>query len=324
MIRRFTRLGALAAAICFTLTPAWAEDYRIAFMTFGIPEYPADVITEMNNYPLVKDGTIKLTVLDGRYDAGTQSNQMETVITQKFDAVIFSPIDADAAAAPIARAKEAGIPVVVTVVGANSNDLTSFVCTDDVESGRLITKHVVSKIGGKGNVVVLEGPIGQSSQIARRQGIDEVLAENLEVKLLTSKPANWSRAEGLALMENWISLYGDQINGVISENDEMALGAIQALEARGMIDKVAVASVDGIQDGIRAVKEGHLYTVYKSAHAEGQGSLDVAMRAIKGDSFKPISDVWEKTLEWKGGTEKRYVVPWAEVTPENADTFLKK
>ena len=193
-----------------------------------------------------------------------------------------------------------------------------------MESGRLINEHLVNKIGGKGNVVVLEGPIGQSSQIARRQGIDEVLSKHPEVKLLTSKPANWSRAEGLATMENWLSSYGDSINGVISENDEMALGAIEALDARGLTTKVAVASVDGIQDGIRAVKSKGLFTVFKSAHAEGQGSLDVAMRAIIGDKFKPLSDVWSKTLDWKGGTEKRYVVPWAAVTPANADQFLKQ
>lgn len=313
----------LAAAAALTGNPAWAKTYNIAFMTFGIPEYPADVISEMNKYPLVKDGTIKLNVIDGRYDAGTQDSQMDTVITQKYDAVIFSPIDADAAAGPIARAKQAGIPVIVTVVGANSEDLTSFVCTDDVESGRLITNHVIDKMGGKGNVVILEGPIGQSSQIARRQGIDEVLAKHPDVKLLTSKPANWSRAEGLTTMENWIATYGDAINGVISENDEMALGAIQALDARGMTSKVAVASVDGIQDGVRAVKSKGLFTVYKSAHAEGQGSLDVAMRAIVGEKFKPLSDVWTKTLDWKDGTAKRYVVPWVAVTPANADQFLR-
>ncbi|MCX5493348.1 substrate-binding domain-containing protein [Kaistia dalseonensis] len=323
MKHRLMMLAATAAILAST-TVTWAAQYKIALMPFGLPEYMSTFVNEIQQHPLVKDGTVEITVLDGRFDASVQSNQMDTLITQKVDAIIFSPIDADAAAAPVARAQEAGIPVVGAVTRANSDLLFAYVGTNDVEGGANITEHLVEELGGKGNVVILEGPIGNSPQLLRRQGIDSVLAKNPDIKLLASKTANWSRAEGLAVMENWLSLYGDQINGVIAQNDEMALGAIQALEAKGLTTKqVKVVSIDGIQDAVRAVKTHGLYTLFKSAHHEGQGALDLAVRAAAGDSYQPKADIWQSDMKWNGGTAKQYNVPWIAVTPENADKFLK-
>lgn len=323
MTRRLTMLAATVAILAST-TMTWAAQYKIALMPFGLPEYMSTFVNEIQQHPLVKDGTVEITVLDGRFDASVQSNQMDTLITQKVDAIIFSPIDADAAAAPVARAQAAGIPVVGAVTRANSDLLFAYVGTNDVEGGANITEHLVEELGGKGNVVILEGPIGNSPQLLRRQGIDSVLAKNPDIKLLASKTANWSRAEGLAVMENWLSLYGDQINGVIAQNDEMALGAIQALEAKGLTTKqVKVVSIDGIQDAVRAVKTHGLYTLFKSAHHEGQGALDLAVRAAAGDSYQPKADIWQSDMKWDGGTAKQYNVPWIAVTPENADKFLK-
>ncbi len=323
MKRRLITLAATAALLMSTAA-SWAAEYKIALMPFGLPEYMSTFVNEIQQHPLVKDGTVEITVLDGRFDASVQSNQMDTLITQKVDAIIFSPIDADAAAAPVARAAAAEIPVIGAVTRANSDQLFGYVGTNDVEGGTNITEHLVKELGGKGNIVLLEGPIGNSPQLLRREGIDEVLAKNPDIKLLASKSANWSRAEGLSVMENWLNLYGDQINGVIAQNDEMALGAIQALEAKGLTtDKVKVVSIDGIQDALRAVKTHGLYTLYKSAHHEGQGALDLAVRAAAGDAYEPKADIWQGDMKWQGGTAIQYDVPWIEVTPENADKFLK-
>lgn len=323
------KLKALLASATFALiglgNQASAEQYDITVMPFGLSEYMANWVDEIQKHPLVQDGTIKITVLDGKFDAATQGNQMDTVITQKADAVIFAPIDSDAAVAPIERAVAAGIPVITSVTGANTDKMYGDIVTDNVEGGKLITTEIVKMMGGKGNVVVQEGPIGNSPQIMRRKGIDEVLAANPDVQLLAAKTANWSRAEGLANMENWLSLYGDQINGVIAENDEMALGSIQALEAKGFTtDQIKVVSIDGINDGLRAAKEGKLFTLYKPAHMEGQGAVDLAMSAIVGESYEPKADFWGKDMEWKDGTAKAYTVPWLPVTAENAEGLMKK
>lgn len=323
------KLKALLASATFALmglgNQASAEQYNITVMPFGLSEYMANWVDEIQKHPLVQDGTIKITVLDGKFDAATQSNQMDTVITQKADAVIFAPIDSDAAVAPIERAVAAGIPVITSVTGANTDKMYGDIVTNNVEGGKLITEEIVKMLGGKGNVVIQEGPIGNSPQIGRRKGIDEVLAANPGMALLAAKTANWSRAEGLANMENWLSLYGDKINGVIAQNDEMALGSIQALEAKGFTtDQIKVVSIDGINDGLRAAKDGKLFTLYKSAHMEGQGAVDLAMSAILGATYQPKADFWGKEIEWKDGTAKAYTVPWIPVTAENAEGLMTK
>ncbi|WP_439615269.1 substrate-binding domain-containing protein [Shinella sp.] len=321
---KLKKLALMAAALTLMSTQsAWSE-YRIALMPFGLPEYMSTFVNEIEQHPLVKDGTVKITVLDGRFDASVQSNQMDTLITQRVDAIIFSPIDSEAATAPVARAAAAGIPVIGAVTKANSDQMFAYIGTNDVDGGRIIAEHMASELKGAGNVVILEGPIGNSPQLLRREGIDGVLAKNPELKLLASKTANWSRAEGLAVMENWLSLYGDAVNGVIAENDEMALGAIQAIEGKGLdTAKVKVVAIDGIQDGIRAVKSHGLFTLFKSAHHEGQGALDLALRAVVGESYEPKADIWQGDMTWAGGTAKQYDVPWIEITPANADKFLK-
>lgn len=303
---------------------AQKQTYRIAVMPFGLPEYMSRWTNEMRQHPLVKDGTVKMTVLDGKFDAMVQSNQMDTAITEKYDAIIFAPIDFQAAVAPIARATAAKIPVVGSVTRAGSDKLFAYIGTNDIDGGRIEATQLVKQLNGKGNIVLLEGPIGNSPQLLRRQGINQVLAANPGIKLLAAKTANWSRAEGLTVMENWLSLYGDKINGIISENDEMALGAIEALRSKKIDPKtVAIVSIDGIPDGQRAVKDGNLFTLYKDAHSEGQGAMDLAIRAIVGESYQPKSDIWSKGMQWKSGTAKQYDVPWVPLTKANVDQFLK-
>ena len=323
-MKLLVRLALVTVLVTSAAAHAQKATYRIAVMPFGLPEYMSRWANEMREHPLVKDGTVKLTVLDGKFDAMVQSNQMDTVITQKFDAVIFAPIDYQAAAAPIARAAVAKIPVVGSVTRAGSDKLFAYIGTNDVEGGKLETEHLVDALNGKGNVVILEGPIGNSPQLLRRQGIQQVLTSKPDIKILASKTANWSRAEGLTVTENWLSLYGPKINGVIAENDEMALGAIEAMRSKKMdLKAISVVSIDGIPDGQRAVKQGTLFSLYKDAHSEGQGALDLALRAVIGTSYKPRSDIWLKGMAWKDGTAKQYDVPWVPLTTANVDQYLK-
>lgn len=322
-LNRMLGVAAIAwAALASTLHAA--DPVKITVMPFGLNEYMANWVDEIKNHPAVKNGSVQLHVLDGRFDPGTQSNQIDTAIASKTDAIIFAPIDEAAATAPIIRAVAASIPVVTSVTTAKSDKLSADIVTNNVEGGRIIAAKLAEMLDGKGNVVLLEGPIGNSPQILRRQGIDEVLAKETGLKLLADKSANWSRAEGMQVMENWLSLYGDQINGVIAENDEMALGAIQAIQAKGLsAETIKVVAIDGINDGLRAVKVGKLFTLYKPSHEEGQGAVDLALRAVLGDGYKPQADFWDKQMEWKDGTAGKYDVPWVAVTSENVDSLLK-
>ncbi|HDR9488253.1 TPA: substrate-binding domain-containing protein [Burkholderia aenigmatica] len=306
-----------------------AKPLRIGAAVYGLKgEFMQMWTNALKAHPAVKDGSVQITVFDGNYDALTQSNQFDTMITQKYDAIIFVPIDKAAGAAAVAKAAAAHIPVVGSNTRVSGDKLTSYVGNDDVVAGRMEAEAIVTAIGGKGNVVIIEGPIGQSAQIDRSQGIQEVLAKHPGVKVLEHKTANWSRAESLGLVENWLTAHPGQINGIIAENDDEALGAIQALKSKGIDPKkLPVAGIDGITDGVAAVKRGEMTTFFQDSRAQAQGALDVALRAVQGASYKPRSEIWADygaKMPWGDGTAKSYTVPWTQVTPGNADEYLKK
>jgi putative xylitol transport system substrate-binding protein len=248
------------------------------------------------------------------------------MINQHYDAIIFAPIDADAAASAVEEASKAHIPVIGTNTRANTDLLTSYVGSDDVRSGYLEAKAVLDKIGCKGNVVIIEGPIGISAQVQRSEGNKKALAECPNVKVLAMKTANWSRAEAQTLMEDWLTRYRGRINGVIGQNDEMALGAIEAIKAANLkVNDFAIAGIDGITDALLAVKSGEMTSILQDANAQAQGSIDVAIRQVDGPSYKPQSAIWAQypQMPWDGGTAKNYNVPWTPVTAQNVDALLK-
>ena len=323
-----TAAALIAAATCMHPAVAQQKNYNVGVAVYGLKgEFMQLWANALKEHPLVKNGTVKITVYDGKYDALTQNNQFDTMITQKVDGILFVPIDIQAGAEPVAKAAAAKIPVVGSNTRVNSDKLTSYVGSNDVIAGEMEAESVIKSIGGKGNVVILEGPIGQSAQIERRKGNQNVLAKYKDVKVLEMKTANWSRAEALSLMENWLTAHSGKINGIIGQNDEMALGAIEAVKAKGIDPKtIPTAGIDGVKDAVRAVKAGNMVSVLQDASAQAQGSLDVLLRNIIGASYKPQSAIWahykSAGLEWGNGTDKAYSIPWTPITTRNADAML--
>ncbi len=320
-------LIALASATALLATSAAAQEkIKIGAAPYGLnAEFMQIWTAALQDHPAVKSGEVELTVFDGRYDALVQQDQFKTMITQKYNAIIFAPIDVDAGAAAVQSAVDAGIPVIGSNTRVNSDQLTSYVGSDDTVSGYLEAKSVLDKIGCKGNVVIIEGPVGQSAQIQRLEGNKKALAECPDVKVLEDQTANWSRAEAQTLMENWLTAHPNQINGIIGQNDEMALGAIEAIKAAGLdVKSFAIAGIDGVTDALRAVKAGEMTSILQDARAQAQGALDLAIyNARKGD-YKPESDIWTtyKDMPWNDGKDKTYNVPWTPVTAENVDRLL--
>lgn len=256
-----------------------------------------------------KELGVDIEVFDGNYDVNTQIAQFENMISQKYDAIIFSPVDVDAMGVAVDKAVKAGIPVFGVNTRVNSDKLTSYIGSNDVSAGEIEMNYIVEKMGPKGNIVIMEGPIGSSAQVQRKEGIHNVLQKYPDIKVLAEKTANWSRSEGLSLMENWMQAFQGQINAVVSQNDEMALGAVQALEGKGFKnrDEIPVIGVDAISDALKAVKDGKLNaTVFQDAKGQGEKSIEVAVDYLKGKQI-----------------EQEYWIPFQLVTPENLDQFLK-
>ena len=251
-------------------------------------------------------GDVELTVVDAGGDAAKQLQQVETFISQKVDAIIMQPQEQEACSPAIDKAKAAGIPII------NCNSLTitepdAYVGSNDSESAEIAMTYIAKQLGGKGNVLMMHGHPGQTAEVKRTEGAMDILAQNPDMTLLDEQTADWDRAEAMTLMENWIQAYGDQINAVFCQNDEMALGALNALVQAGKKDNVLVVGVDAIDDALQSVKDGKMdATVYQDCKGQAEGAIEAAYKLAKGESV-----------------EKEILIPFILVTTENVDEYLK-
>ena len=243
---------------------------------------------------LGKRGVEKIADTDGatllwnsaNSDVNTQVSQIQQFINRKVDAIVIAAVNSSTLGPQVAAAKAAGIPVILTNLTANPDvmkEAVSYVGPDDVKAGENEATHAIAAIGGKGGVVVLEGPLGQSGEIDRTQGIKNVLAKNPGVTLLAMQPANWKRDEAYKVTQDFLSRYGTQIKAIIPENDDMAIGAGQALKEKGLAGKLPVVGVDGIKDGMRAIRSGDMIeTNLQDALLELGEAMQVAVDQVQG------------------------------------------
>jgi inositol transport system substrate-binding protein len=247
---------------------------------------------------------VQLIVNDAQRDAATQVRQAENFIAQNVDAIILNPCEFEASSPAVDEARAAGIPI-VNVNSETRSVPTAFVGSRDEESGRIAMEYIAQRLGGRGNVLMMQGFMGQAGQIKRDQGAREILAKNPGLKLLADQTADWDRAKAMTLMENWIQSYGPRIDAVFAHNDEMAIGAVIALEQAKRKDKVVVAGVDAITDGLQAVKQGRLdATVFQDAKGQGATAVETAVKIVRKQPYA-----------------KETFIPFQLVTKENVDQF---
>ena len=252
-----------------------------------------------------EENGIEFLSYDGNYDAATQLSQVETMIADGCDAIILNPQDAIACAAAVELAHKAGIPVVGVNTMVESDLLTSYVGSQDVSAGEDIMNYMIKYLAKDAfNIVIIEGPMGQSAQLQRIEGITNVMAKNPGVKELARNTANWSRSEAMGLMETWISTFGDEIDAVIAENDEMALGAREAIVAAGK--DIPCIGIDGITDAVAAIQSGNMIASdFQNAEGQMTGAIEIAAKAVAGETV-----------------EKFYWIPFEMITPENAADYV--
>ena len=262
---------------------------------------------------------VTLQVEDGGNDVNKQLSEIQNFIASKVDAIIVNPVDTSATAAITKLAADANIPLVyVNRQPANLDSLPAnqaFVASNEVDSGTLETKQICKllKDAGKGsgaNVYVIEGELSNQAAVQRTQDVKDVIAtpDCSFIKIIDLQTANWSRDKAQSLMANWITA-GTPYDAVISNNDEMALGALQAMKAAGVdTSKVIIGGVDATQDGLASMKAGDLkVTVFQDAAGQGKGALDAALALAKGDKV-----------------DRTVFVPFQLVTPDNMAQFMSK
>jgi ribose transport system substrate-binding protein len=294
-MRVLTTIAAVASAGALALTGCGAGDTtansstkRIGVSVYDMSSFITAGKEGMEAY--AKANNIELVWNSANLDVSTQANQIDSMVNQGVDAIIIVPIQADSLGPQVATTKAKGIPLIAVNTSLNNPDVAASVQPDDVAAGAQEMQMMADHLGGKGNIVVLQGPLGQSGEIDRTKGIKQVLSKYPDIKILAMDTANWKRDEAVNKMKNWISGFGNQIDAVVAENDDMGLGALQALKESGRTG-VPIVGIDGIEDGLNAVKSGDFIgTSLQNGTVELSAGLAVANALAKKEQVntKPV------------------------------------
>jgi inositol transport system substrate-binding protein len=230
-----------------------------------------------------KKQNVNLIESDGQGNADNQISQVQDFIARGVDAIILNPYDKEGSAHAVDLAVQAHKPiVVVNAIVSNLQKANAYVGSEDAEAGRIEAQRIMDILNGKGNVVIIHGPNGHSAEVQRSEGIKEILAKYPDVKVVAEQTANWDRAQALNLMENWLAS-GQKIDAVLAQNDEMALGALKAIESAGKQNDIAVIGIDAIPDALKAVQDGRMVgTVFQDARGQGTMAVDMAVQLVAG------------------------------------------
>jgi len=297
-------------------TPASAETIGVSMALFD-----DNFLTVLRNgiQKLGESKGVKVQIEDAQNDVAKQLDQVKNFVASGVDAIIVNPVDTSATEALSAAADSAGVPLVyVNRQPINLDKLPkkqAFVGSNEIESGTLEAFQVCQMLRAQGKTdgaraYILIGELQNQSAIQRTKDVHDVIGMDMcnFIKIIDEQTANYQRNQAQDLMTNWLSS-GEAFDAIFANNDEMAIGAIQALKAGGIgMDKVVVGGIDATQDALKAMQAGDLdVTVFQNAAGQGAGALDAALRLAKGE------DVPQKVY-----------IPFELVTPANIDKYLSK
>lgn len=230
------------------------------------------------------EGGAELLVADAQDDAQTQANDIQDLITQGVDVIVVNPVDSAAIVTSIESANSAGIPVLTVDRGADGGEVVSHIASDNVLGGELAGEYLFEQIGGEGQVAQLEGVAGTSAARDRGQGFQNALDEAEGVELVASQTANFNRDEGLTVAENILQA-NPEIGGIFAQNDEMALGAVEA--ARGAGVDLVIVGFDATDDALQAIEAGDMdATVAQQPVEMGRIAVENAIAVAQGEDVE--------------------------------------
>lgn len=293
----FASSMAVAAPVKVGVSIANFDDTFLTYMMDG-----------MKAYAKAHSADVEITFTDAKEDMAKQLDQVENFIVQKKDAIIIVPVDTSATA-PMTK-NIVGKNIKAVYVNRNPGNLPDgayYVGSEEIVAGRLQMEFLGEKLKGKGNVAILMGKLDNEGALKRTAGNEEVQKNKFSgIKILDKQTGLWQRNEGLAKTEDWINRFGKDLNAILCNNDDMALGAIQALKDKKRTD-IIVVGVDATPDALTSVSKGELAaTVFQDAAGQGGGGVEVALKAAKGEKVQ--KETW---------------IPFKLVTPENLSQFKK-
>jgi len=313
MVKRFPVLLTAAAIAVTCLTVSCGRSGKpktidIAFVTKALDSEWWQRVKSGAEEAARADPAVRLSVLapEREVNIDQQVAILENQITRRVSALAVAPAGASEVLPVLEHARAAGIPVLIVDTDINWPSKLSYIGADNQRAGRIAGEFIVSAIGGKGQVAVIRGILGVATHEDRLAGFRDAIAKSPGIVCVAVQPANSERSLGMSVMENILTSHPD-VRAVFATNDQMAMGAVEAIAARNLTGKVAIVGVDATSEAVRAVQAGRL-TADVAMHPEllGRSAVEAAIKADRGEPVAKRIDTGE-TL----------------VTKENAAQFLR-
>jgi len=300
----------LGTALGLIGLPALAET-RIGITMASFDNPHLTVLLNAMSDEAARHDDVTLVLEDAQLDVARQLNQVQNFAANGLDAIIVNAVDGDSTAAITAAARDAGIPLVYVnhppaELDAGMPEGTAYVGSAERDAGRFQAEAVCRLMDGQGTALILMGPLENRAALVRTETVEEMFAsDDCKIDVLEKQTANWNRVQAQDLVSSWLTA-GLEFDAIVANNDEMAIGAMQALKASGRsMDDVVIAGIDATADGLAALQAGDLdVTVFQNTVEQGHVAVRAAIAAANGEALE--AEGW---------------VPFEPVTAENLSQY---
>jgi ribose transport system substrate-binding protein len=229
---------------------------------------------------------VELLVSDAQDDAQTQADDIQNFITQGVDVIVINPVDSAAIVTSVEAANQADIPVVTVDRAAEGGEITAHIASDNVQGGRMAGEYLIEEIGGSGQVAQLEGIAGTSAARDRGEGFQQAIDAASGVEVVANQTANFDRDEGFTVAQNVFQGNPD-LAGVFAQNDEMALGAVEAAREAGILQDLVIVGFDAVPDALEAIEAGDMAaTIAQQPDLMGREAVEAAAALVEGEEVE--------------------------------------
>lgn len=298
----------MAVAVAMTVMPgismAQAKKFVVGYTNLA----DTDVFTMSRKNAFIEAAkaspNLSVSFADANGDVSRQLDQIDNFIAQKVNAIIVVPVDYQGIVPGVEKANKAGIPVIALGIESAGGKYT-FVGSKNLDAGRMQGEFMAKQLPKNAKIVYLQGQPGLYHSKERLEGFTKALAGRTDVKVLANLPANYDRAEGMKVTEDWVQKF-PQFDALIAANDQMALGALQALKAANR-KGVMISGIDGTKDALNAIKGGEMsQSIFQNAKGQAEGAYQVVKMAMDG---KPLP--------------KEMLIPFESIVKDNVDKYAK-
>ncbi len=302
-----TATPAATTAAAGETTTAAAEKFVVGYTNLA----DTDVFTMSRKNAFIEavkaDPNIEIKFADANGDIQKQLDQINTFIAQKVNAIIIVPVDYDGIVPGVEAANAAGIPVIALGIQSNGGKYT-YVGSKNYDAGFMQGEFMAKNLPENAKILYLEGEPGLYHSTERKQGFADGLKTRADITILDSVTGNYDKAKGMNVMQDWIQKYPNatDFQAVVAANDQMALGAMEALKTSGRLEGVMISGIDGVKDALNAIKAGEMsQSIFQNAAGQAAGGFQVIQMLMRGED-----------------PGEQFEVPFESIDSTNVDKYL--